>query len=56
MAHCLLTDFVPDYDQIFVERLKAADGIVVGKTNVSKYSLVAKLPSSLRRYLKYLRR
>jgi amidase len=30
-------DFVPDYDELFVERLKAAGAIVIGKTNVPEF-------------------
>lgn len=35
----LLKDYVPDHDDIFVERLKAAGGIVIGKTNVPEFGL-----------------
>ena len=30
-------DFVPDEDDIVVERLKAADAIILGKTNVTEF-------------------
>ena len=30
-------DFVPDEDDVVVERLKAADAIVIGKTNVPEF-------------------
>ena len=30
-------DFVPDEDDIVVERLKAADAIIIGKTNVPEF-------------------
>jgi len=30
-------DFVPGYDELFVERLKAAGAIVIGKTNVPEF-------------------
>jgi aspartyl-tRNA(Asn)/glutamyl-tRNA(Gln) amidotransferase subunit A len=33
----LYEDFIPDADDIVVERLKAADAIVVGKTNTSEF-------------------
>lgn len=34
-------DFVPDEDDIVVERLRAADAIVIGKTNVSEFGYSA---------------
>ncbi len=37
----LYADFVPDHDDIVVERLKAADAIVIGKTNVSEFGFGA---------------
>ena len=37
----LYADFVPDNDDIVVERLKAADAIIIGKTNVSEFGFGA---------------
>jgi aspartyl-tRNA(Asn)/glutamyl-tRNA(Gln) amidotransferase subunit A len=34
-------DFVPDEDDIVVERLRAADAIIIGKTNVSEFGYSA---------------
>lgn len=33
----IFQDFVPDIDEIHVERLKAAGGIIIGKTNVPEF-------------------
>jgi len=33
----IFRDFIPDADEIFVERLKAAGGIVIGKTNTPEF-------------------
>ena len=33
----LYDDFVPDQDDIVVERLRAADAVIVGKTNASEF-------------------
>jgi len=35
----MFKDNVPQYDAIFVERLKAAGGIIIGKTNVPEFGL-----------------
>jgi amidase len=35
----LLKDFVPDADAIFVERMKAAGSIIIGKTNTPEFGL-----------------
>ena len=37
----LYADFVPDDDDIVVERLKAAGAIVIGKTNVAEFGYSA---------------
>ncbi|NTI44772.1 amidase [Agrobacterium rhizogenes] len=37
----LYADFIPDADDIVVERLKAADAIILGKTNVSEFGFGA---------------
>lgn len=37
----LYADYVPDVDDIVVERLKAADAIILGKTNVSEFGFGA---------------
>ena len=34
MGSVLYKDFVPDEDDIIVERLKAAGAVIIGKTNV----------------------
>jgi aspartyl-tRNA(Asn)/glutamyl-tRNA(Gln) amidotransferase subunit A len=46
MGSVLYKDFVPDEDDIVVERLKAAGAVIVGKTNVSElgYSAVGHNP------------
>ena len=33
----LYADFVPDHDDIVVERLKRADAVIIGKTNASEF-------------------
>ena len=33
----LYEDFIPDDDDVVVERLKAADAIILGKTNASEF-------------------
>ncbi len=35
----LFADFVPDHDALFVERLRAAGAIIIGKTNVPEFGL-----------------
>jgi aspartyl-tRNA(Asn)/glutamyl-tRNA(Gln) amidotransferase subunit A len=40
-------DFVPDEDSIVVERLRAAGGIVVGKTNTSEFGLLGETRNPL---------
>lgn len=37
----LYADYIPDEDDIVVERLKAADAIILGKTNVSEFGFGA---------------
>lgn len=37
----LYADYIPDADDIVVERLKAADAIILGKTNVSEFGFGA---------------
>ena len=37
MGSPLYRDFVPDEDDIVVERLKAAGAIIIGKTNVPEF-------------------
>ncbi|MBB4008216.1 amidase [Allorhizobium taibaishanense] len=37
----LYADYIPDTDDIVVERLKAADAIILGKTNVSEFGFGA---------------
>jgi amidase len=37
MGSRILADFVPDSDALFVERLRAAGAIVIGKTNVPEF-------------------
>lgn len=37
----LYADYIPDHDDIVVERLKAADAIIIGKTNVSEFGFGA---------------
>lgn len=37
MGSNLYRDFVPDEDDVVVERLKAADAVVIGKTNVPEF-------------------
>lgn len=46
MGSVLYRDFVPDEDDIVVERLKAAGAVIIGKTNVSElgYSAVGHNP------------
>lgn len=39
MGSRLLKDFVPDFDCVVVERMKAAGCIVIGKTNVPEFGL-----------------
>jgi amidase len=39
MGSPLLADFVPDTDAIFVERLRAAGAILIGRTNVPEFGL-----------------
>ena len=35
----LYSDFVPDYDSACVERLRAADAVIIGKTNTPEFAL-----------------
>jgi amidase len=37
MGSPLHTDWVPDYDNLMVERMKSADAIIIGKTNVPEF-------------------
>lgn len=39
MGSPLYASWVPDHDQIHVERMKAAGAIIIGKTNVSEFGL-----------------
>ena len=39
MGSPILKDFIPTADAIFVERIKRAGGIVVGKTNTPEFGL-----------------
>jgi amidase len=39
MGSPIFKDFVPEVDEIFVERIKNAGAIIIGKTNVSEFGL-----------------